>query len=242
MRVSTITVQDMTIPRLEDTGTSYWPMRTISEALGLRWHSQAAKLQPPKYSPRVLNVRLPGEADSETQPCLGQVEFDLWLRTLNPRKISPEARSRLSILQQHFLEDAVPDVYSGSARTMSGPDAPIILSRILKWKLQQMPPSFRNDTLKQIADKFRDENGFDIIRTGKHQLRAAVTSLCEIISELEPSQASDLTVSQRVDAIIESLLQPCGRRSPVDTAGLAALVCGVELERLQRAKASDQSH
>ncbi|MCY1299307.1 hypothetical protein D9M70_488300 [compost metagenome] len=173
---------------------------------------------------------------------MGQVEFELWLRTLNPRKISPETRSRLSILQRHFLEAAALDAHPNSASTMSGLDAPIILSRILHWKLQQMPPSIRHDTLKQIADRFRNENGFDIIRTGKHQLRAAVTSLCEIISEFEPSQASDLSVSQRVDAIIESLVQSRGRRSPIDTAGLAALVCGVELERLQRTKASDQSH
>ncbi|MCY1371901.1 hypothetical protein D9M69_590700 [compost metagenome] len=66
-------------------------------------------------------------------------------------------------------------------------------------------------------------------------MRSAVTSLSSIISQLgSPFQPGELSVSQRVDAIIESLVEIRGWRPSVNDAELAALMCGVELERLQR--------
>ena len=48
MRTSKIKIQGLTIPYLVGSDSErYWPMRPICEAMGLNWHSQAAKLHPP---------------------------------------------------------------------------------------------------------------------------------------------------------------------------------------------------
>nr|EKV3012719.1 hypothetical protein [Pseudomonas aeruginosa] len=48
MRATKIKIQDLSIPFLTNSDNErHWPMRLICESMGLNWHAQAAKLQPP---------------------------------------------------------------------------------------------------------------------------------------------------------------------------------------------------
>ena len=90
MRTSKIKVQAMTIPVLTSSnGERYWPMRPLCEAIELNWHSQAAKLHPPRYTPREHDVCLPGQPPMKQALCLSQAEFEFWLKGLSSRKVMP---------------------------------------------------------------------------------------------------------------------------------------------------------
>ena len=89
MRTSTIKIQAMTIPYLTDSnGERYWPMRPLCEAIELNWHSQAAKLHPPRYTAREYDVCLPGHPPMKRALCLPHAEFEFWLKGLSSRKVN----------------------------------------------------------------------------------------------------------------------------------------------------------
>ncbi|EPL2103117.1 phage antirepressor N-terminal domain-containing protein [Pseudomonas aeruginosa] len=109
MRATKIKIQGLSIPSLISSDNErYWPIRPICEAMGLNWHAQAAKLQPPRYSPTEHDVALPGEPLLKRMLCLPQSEFEFWLKSLSSRKVSPGARMRLDQLRAHFFGEPTP--------------------------------------------------------------------------------------------------------------------------------------
>ena len=178
MRATKIKIQDLSIPFLINSDNErHWPMRLICESMGLSWHAQAAKLQPPRYSPTEHDVAVQGEPLQKRMLCLSQSEFEFWLKSLSSRKVSPAARRRLDQLRTHFFGESAP--MAGSAPPTA--TAPAVLKRILNWRVQQAEPENRKAMLKEIADQFSAKNGFSIAEAQEHQLRGAVASLSTII-------------------------------------------------------------
>lgn len=229
MRTSKIKVQAMTIPVLTSSnGERYWPMRPLCEAIELNWHSQAAKLHPPRYTPREHDVCLPGQPPMKQALCLSQAEFEFWLKGLSSRKVNRTARLRVDQLRAHFFGEASADMEHQSGPTDA---APKILRRILKWRLQQTVPSERADLSEQITGQFREKNGFEICDAREHQLRGAVASLSTIIYQHDRAKTPSHTpVSQRVDTIIKSIIDARPQRIHLLESDFAALLCGIELE------------
>lgn len=229
MHTSKIKIQDLSIPFLigSDDGR-HWPMRLICEAIGLNWHSQAAKLHPPRYSPTEYDVSPPGKPLQERMLCLPQSEFEFWLKSLSSRKVSPGARMRIDQLRAHFFGEPIP---------MAGPTpptataAPAVLKRILNWRAQQAEPAKRKAMIKELADQFNAKNGFQIAEAQEHQLRSAVTSLSTIIYQHDRSKTpSQMPVSLKVDTIIKSIVDARPQRIHLLDSDFAALLCSIELE------------
>ena len=229
MRTSKIKVQEMTIPVLTSSnGERYWPMRPLCEAIELNWHSQAAKLHPPRYTPREHDVCLPGQPPMKQALCLSQAEFEFWLKGLNSRKVNRTARLRVDQLRAHFFGDASAEKKHPEGLAAA---APKVLSRILNWRLQQTEPSDRPELSKQITSQFREKNGFEICDAREHQLRGAVASLSTIIYQHDRAKTpSQMPVSQRVDAIIKSIVDARPQRIHLLDSDFAALLCSIELE------------
>ena len=229
MRATKIKIQGLSIPSLISSDNErYWPIRPICEAMGLNWHAQAAKLQPPRYSPTEHDVALPGEPLLKRMLCLPQSEFEFWLKSLSSRKVSPGARMRLDQLRAHFFGEPTP---------LAGPTpptataAPAVLKRILNWRAQQAEPGNRKAVLKELSDQFSAKNGFEIAEAQEHQLRGAVASLSTIIYQHDRSKSpSQMPVSQRVDAIIKSIVDARPQRIHLQDSDFAALLCSIELE------------
>lgn len=232
MRATKIKIQDLSIPFLINSDNErHWPMRLICEAMGLSWHAQAAKLQPPRYSPTEHDVAVQGEPLQKRMLCLSQSEFEFWLKSLSSRKVSPAARRRLDQLRTHFFGESAP--MAGSAPPTA--TAPAVLKRILNWRVQQAEPENRKAMLKEIADQFSAKNGFSIAEAQEHQLRGAVASLSTIIYQHDRSKTpSQMPVSQRVDAIIKSIVDARPQRLHLLDSDFAALLCSIELEEQQR--------
>ena len=233
MRATKIKIQDLSIPFLINSDNErHWPMRLICESMGLSWHAQAAKLQPPRYSPTEHDVAVQGEPLQKRMLCLSQSEFEFWLKSLSSRKVSPAARRRLDQLRTHFFGESAP--MAGSAPPTA--TAPAVLKRILNWRAQQAEPENRKAMLKEIADQFSAKNGFRIAEAQEHQLRGAVASLSTIIYQHDRSKTpSQMPVSQRVDAIIKSIVDACPQRLHLLDSDFAALLCSIELEGQQHA-------
>ena len=229
MRASKLKIQDLTIPFLISTDNErYWPMRLICEAMGLNWHAQAAKLQPPRYTPTEHDVAISGEPLQKRMLCLSQSEFEFWLKSLSSRKVSPAARMRLEQLRTHFFGEYAPVTASAPPTATA---APAVLKRILNWRAQQAEPENRKAMLKEIADQFSAKNGFRIAEAQEHQLRGAVASLSTIIYQHDRSKTpSQMPVSQRVDAIIKSIVDARPQRLHLLDSDFAALLCSIELE------------
>ncbi|HHK0533155.1 TPA: phage antirepressor N-terminal domain-containing protein [Pseudomonas aeruginosa] len=232
MRATKIKIQDLSIPFLINSDNErHWPMRLICESMGLSWHAQAAKLQPPRYSPTEHDVAVQGEPLQKRMLCLSQSEFEFWLKSLSSRKVSPAARRRLDQLRTHFFGESAP--MAGSAPPTA--TAPAVLKRILNWRAQQAEPGNRKAMLKEIADQFSAKNGFSIAEAQEHQLRGAVASLSTIIYQHDRSKTpSQMPVSQRVDAIIKSIVDARPQRHHLLDSDFAALLCSIELEGQQR--------
>ena len=233
MRATKIKIQDLSIPFLINSDNErHWPMRLICESMGLSWHAQAAKLQPPRYSPTEHDVAVQGEPLQKRMLCLSQSEFEFWLKSLSSRKVSPAARRRLDQLRTHFFGESAP--MAGSAPPTA--TAPAVLKRILNWRAQQAEPGIRKAMLKEIADQFSAKNGFSIAEAQEHQLRGAVASLSTIIYQHDRSKTpSQMPVSQRVDAIIKSIVDARPQRLHLLDSDFAALLCSIELEGQQHA-------
>ncbi len=233
MRATKIKIQDLSIPFLINSDNErHWPMRLICESMGLSWHAQAAKLQPPRYSPTEHDVAVQGEPLQKRMLCLSQSEFEFWLKSLSSRKVSPAARRRLDQLRTHFFGESAP--MAGSAPPTA--TAPAVLKRILNWRTQQAEPENRKAMLKEIADQFSAKNGFRIAEAQEHQLRGAVASLSTIIYQHDRSKTpSQMPVSQRVDAIIKSIVDARPQRLHLLDSDFAALLCSIELEGQQHA-------
>ncbi len=238
MRTSKIKIQGLTIPYLIGSDSErYWPMRPICEAMGLNWHSQAAKMHPPRYSPREHDVSLPGQPLMKRALCLPQSEFEFWLKSLSSRKVSPAVRRHLDQLRTHFFGGAPTVEEQPQVPTTAA--APTVLNRILNWRTQQADPANRSELLKQMANQFRGANGFGIAETQDHQLRAAVASLSSIIYQHDRSKTpSQMPISLRVDAIIKSIVEV--RKQHLPDADFAALLCGIDLEQQHRQACSMQ--
>ena len=85
--------------------------------------------------------------------------------------------------------------------------------------------------LKEIAKQFSAKNGFQIGEAQEHQLRGAVASLSTIIYQHDRSKTpSQMPVSQRVDAIIKSIVDARPQRLHLLDSDFAALLCSIELE------------
>lgn len=233
MRATKIKIQDLSIPFLINSDNErHWPMRLICESMGLSWHAQAAKLQPPRYSPTEHDVAVQGEPLQKRMLCLSQSEFEFWLKSLSSRKVSPAARRRLDQLRTHFFGESAP-VAGSTPPTATA--APAVLKRILNWRAQQAEPENRKAMLKEIADQFSAKNGFSIAEAQEHQLRGAVASLSTIIYQHDRSKTpSQMPVSQRVDAIIKSIVDARPQRLHLLDSDFAALLCSIELEGQQR--------
>ncbi|MDX4045991.1 phage antirepressor N-terminal domain-containing protein [Pseudomonas aeruginosa] len=135
----------MTIPYLTDSnGERYWPMRPLCEAIELNWHSQAAKLHPPRYTAREYDVCLPGHPPMKRALCLPHAEFEFWLKGLSSRKVNPAARLRVDQLRTHFFGDASAEKKHPEELAAA---APKVLSRILNWRLQLNRPGFQGGRL-----------------------------------------------------------------------------------------------
>jgi hypothetical protein len=229
MRTSKISVHGMTISYLIDSaGERYWPMRPLCEAIELNWHSQAAKLHPPRYTPCEHDVRLSGQPPMKRALCLPQAEFEFWLKGLSSRKVNPAARLRVDQLRTHFFGDASAQKEYPLGQTAA---APKVLNRILNWRLQQTEPSDRSELAKKITGQFREKNGFEIAEAQEHHLRGAVASLSTIIYQHDRSKTpSQMPVSQRVDAIIKSIVDARPQRLHLLDSDFAALLCSIELE------------
>ncbi|PBZ54997.1 hypothetical protein CJU54_00730 [Pseudomonas aeruginosa] len=231
MRATKIKIQDLSIALLTSNDNErHWPMRLICEAMGINWHAQAVKLQPPRYSPTENDVALPGEPLMKGMLCLSQSEFEFWLKSLSSRKVSPAARLRLAQLRAHFFGEPA----SMAATTPpTATAAPAVLKRILSWRAQQAEPANRKAMLKDLADQFNAKNGFHIAEAQEHQLRSAVASLSTIIYQHDRAKTpSQMPVSQRVDAIIKSIVDARPQRLHLMDSDFAALLCSIELEGL----------
>lgn len=231
MRATKIKIQDLSIALLTSNDNErHWPMRLICEAMGINWHAQAVKLQPPRYSPTENDVALPGAPLMKGMLCLSQSEFEFWLKSLSSRKVSPAARLRLAQLRAHFFGEPA----SMAATTPpTATAAPAVLKRILSWRAQQAEPANRKAMLKDLADQFNAKNGFHIAEAQEHQLRSAVASLSTIIYQHDRAKTpSQMPVSQRVDAIIKSIVDARPQRLHLMDSDFAALLCSIELEGL----------
>ena len=238
MRATKIKIQGLSIPSLISSDNErYWPIRPICEAMGLNWHAQAAKLQPPRYSPTEHDVALPGEPLLKRMLCLPQSEFEFWLKSLSSRKVSPAARRRLDQLRTHFFGESAP--MAGSAPPTA--TAPAVLKRILNWRAQQAEPGKRKTMLKELAEQFSVKNGFEIAEAQEHQLRGAVASLSTIIYQHDRSKSPcQMPVSQRVDAIIKSIVDARPQRIHLLDSDFAALLCSIELEEHHHSSAQHE--
>ncbi len=229
MRATKIKIHDLSIPSMiSSENERYWPIRPICEAMGLNWHAQAAKLQPPRYSPTEHDVAIFGEPVLKRMLCLTQPEFEFWLKSLSSRKVSPSARMRLDQLRAHFFGEPIP---------MAGPTpptataAPAVLKRILNWRAQQAEPGNRKAIIKELAGQFSAKTGFEIADAQEHQLRGAVASLSTIIYQHDRSKMpSQMPVSARVDSIIKSIVDARPQRIHLLDSEFAALLCSIELE------------
>ena len=104
MRATKIKIQGLSIPSLISSDNErYWPIRPICEAMGLNWHAQAAKLQPPRYTPTEHDVAISGEPLQKRMLCLSQSEFEFWLKSLSSRKVSPRRPHATRSVARTFL-------------------------------------------------------------------------------------------------------------------------------------------
>ncbi|HBO5586824.1 TPA: hypothetical protein VDT32_006083 [Pseudomonas aeruginosa] len=233
MRASKLKIQDLSIPFLTSNDNERnWPMRLICEAMGLNWHAQAAKLQPPRYTPTEHDVALPDEPLLKRMLCLPQSEFEFWLKSLSSRKVSPSVRIRLDQLRNHFFGEPT-SLAASTPPTATA--APVVLKRILNWRAQQAEPENRKAIIKELANQFSAKTGFEIADAQEHQLRGAVASLSTIIYQHDRLKSpSQMPVSQRVDAIIKSIVDAHPQRLHLLDSDLAALLCSIELEGQHR--------
>lgn len=229
MRATKIKIQGMSIPFLISIDNErYWPMRLICEAMGLNWHAQAAKLQPPRYSLSEHDVAMPGEPLLKRMLCLRQSEFEFWLKSLSSRKVSPGARTRLDQLRTHFFGESTP---AAGSTPPTATAAPAVLNRILNWRAQQAEPANRKAVIKELTEQFSAKNGYQIAEAQEHQLRSAVASLSTIIYQHDRAKMpSQMPVSQRVDSIIKSIVDARPQRIHLLDSDFAALLCSIELE------------
>lgn len=95
--------------------------------------------------------------------------------------------------------------------------------------------------LKELAEQFSVKNGFEIADVQEHQLRGAVASLSTIIYQHDRSKMpSQMPVSQRVDAIIKSIVDARPQRIHLLDADFAALLCSIELEEQHHSSAQHE--
>ncbi|HAQ26909.1 MAG TPA: hypothetical protein DCQ80_13265 [Pseudomonas sp.] len=80
---------------------TFWPMRLVCEQLSIDWQRQSEKLQSSGFKPVELRVRLQANRGPTPHACLEQVDFNLWLQTLDTNCLSPAARESLQALTRH---------------------------------------------------------------------------------------------------------------------------------------------
>lgn len=233
MSVHTVKVKGMVLPVAQDGDETYWPIRVISEALGIGWGAQYAKLQPPRYHARHLDFLVPGKRSPETHVCLSRPEFEFWLKTINARKISPEARQRLTLMRQHFFENGATALAVGEGRAQSA----TIINRVMDWKLRSLPHTQRAAATEMIEQRFIEEHGCPVRDVAGSELVQAISSMAAILSSLdEKPDITTLSVSARVDAFIDKMISDSGSgKGRDDYAAVAALLSAIELEQAQSA-------
>lgn len=232
MRVLTVRVQGVEIPVFQDGIDQYWPIRFASEAIGIGWGAQYAKVQSSRYNPKNIEFLMPGKSRTETHVCLPKHEFEFWLKTINARKVSSEARRRLAILRGHFFAAGASAIVSNGNRAQSA----MVMDRLIRWKLKFIPyeqhPSVRN----MIEKRFIDAQGYSVHEVSQGELLHAISAMSKIIYSLDKfSDVGDLSVSARVDAFIDKVVSESGRGSGVEYAMGGALLSAIELERAQSA-------
>lgn len=231
MRVGAVRVQDMVFPVVHDGDEKYWPIRVVSETLGIGWGAQYAKLQPPRYNPKNIEFLAPGNKKPEIYVCLSQYEFEFWLKTINSLKISQEARQRLSLLRMKFFggDSKYIDLGGCHARSLK------ILSRVVDWKVRSLPHAQRSTMKEVIERRFVDEYGCSMRDVAGSGLVEAISSMVSIIYSL--GRVNDITalpISARVDMLVDKMvLSSGGSKNHVDYAMVAALMSAVELEQAQ---------
>ena len=239
MRATKIKIQDLSIPFLINSDNErYWPIRMICEVIGINWHAQAVKMQPPRYKTTEHDVALPGQPLLKRMLCLSQPEFEFWLKSLSSRKVSPGARMRLDQLRTHFFGEPMPMAVPTRPTATAAPE---VLKRILNWRAQQAEPANRKAMIKDLADQFNAKNGFQIAEAQEHQLRGAVASLSTIIYQHDRSKTpSQMPVSARVDSIIKSIIDTRPQRLHLLDSDFAALLCSIELEGQHNSNAQQE--
>jgi hypothetical protein len=233
MSMHTVNVKGMVLPVAQDGDETYWPIRVISEALRIGWGAQYAKLQPPRYHTRHLDFLVPGKRSPETHVCLPRHEFEFWLKTINARKISPEARQRLTLMRQHFFEDGETVLAVGEGRAQSA----AIINRVMDRKLRSRPYTQRAAAKELIEQRFIEEHGCPVRDVTRSELVQAISSMVAILSSLdEKPDVTALSVSARVDAFIDKMISDSeGGKDRNDYASVAALLSAIELEQAQLA-------
>ncbi len=231
MRVLTVRVQSVVFPIVQDGDETYWPIRLISESIGVGWGAQYSKLQPPRYNVQNVEFLVPGKKSPESHVCLSRYEFEFWLKTINVRKISPEARQRLTLLRQHFFGSGTKFLAAGEGVTQSS----ATMDRLMEWKLRSLPHEQRAAAKHIIEQRFIEQHGCSMRDVAGSELVQGVSTLVAIISIFDKNlDVTDLTVSARVDAFIDKMISDAqGGEGHIHYETVAALLCAIELEQTQ---------
>lgn len=218
----------LTIPYLQDGNKRLWPIRPICTAIGITWQSQTNKFRPPRYHPVEIGWHLEGDKRHGTQLCLGQPEFEFWLRALNPNKLSRAARSNLQQLKAIVLDGREPE-----ANTSSPPPTPTaILEAMIAWRMNNFEESRKGELKASIAREFEEAFGRDLYSGRAEQLERAIDALSFILVHLDKPAAPSVNV--RLSTIISRIVTTVGfGTARASRADVAALMCVLELSELQ---------
>ena len=93
------------------------PLAPFCEALGIDTDSQTAKLRGKSWAcPVIITVQIPGDDQARRVFCIPLRALPMWLATIHPAKVAPEARPMLEafqaeacdVLYRHFLAPSTP--------------------------------------------------------------------------------------------------------------------------------------
>lgn len=133
-------------------GEAYVGIRRVCEALGVNFAGQLVKLrEDPAVGVEMIST--PTEGGAQTTACINLRSLPLWLATIHPSKVKPEAREKLiayrreaaDVLADHFLGKRQQDLGHAAMREVGDLRALVEISRqesmLLRAKVELLDPT-----------------------------------------------------------------------------------------------------
>lgn len=121
-----------TLVLVNEEGTPFVAMKSIVENMGMDWKSQQVKLAEKFGATRVIITSVGEDGRNRDMVCLPLRKLPAWLYSVNPNKVAPELRDKITHYQNE-CDDALWDYWTKGQATRPGlRTSPDRLTQILK--------------------------------------------------------------------------------------------------------------